>query len=123
MRSAAEHGTLVERLLEDVEATAGPVAWPRVEALVTALVDLYGEAMERLVGHARGSARDPATFDALVQSDELVASLLALRDMPSFTDAMGDDVIDRTKDGHFRTLSSRDAPLVSADRLVRSHRT
>lgn len=119
MSTAAEHGTFIEQLLDEVEATAGPVAWPRVEALVTALVELYGEALERLVAQARVSALDPLAFDAALAKDELLLSLLALRGVAPFTDLIGHRSPDRQVQKSFATVS-RDAPLISAERLVRS---
>jgi hypothetical protein len=75
-----EHDLRIERLLAEAEAATGPVAWPRVEALVTALVDLYGRGLERIVAHARAAAPD-ADLDARFAADELVASLLVLHDL------------------------------------------
>jgi hypothetical protein len=101
--TAGEHHTLIELLLDEIEATAGPVAWPRVEALVTALIELYGEALERLVAHARGAASDPAMLDADLSRDELLKSLLALRDVAPFGDLVSDDAFDEegASDGSF----------------------
>lgn len=75
----AEVDRRIERLLADAEAAAGPVAWPRVEALVTALVDLYGRGLEHLLAHARAVAAAAACdLDDRLAEDELVASLLVL---------------------------------------------
>jgi hypothetical protein len=68
----------IEQLLGDLQAIAGPIAWPRVERLVTALVDLYGSGLERMLEHARGAARSPAELDAVLAQDEVVSSLLLL---------------------------------------------
>jgi hypothetical protein len=76
--SKPHNGDHVERLLEEVEAVAGPTAWPRVEALVAALVDLYGDGLGRLLSCARTAAGDTAALDDLLAHDELVASLLLL---------------------------------------------
>ncbi len=76
--SAADHGQKIERMLDEVQAVAGPVAWPRVEALVTALVDLYGTGLERLLDHARAAAADRAELDRAIGRDEIVSSLLVL---------------------------------------------
>lgn len=79
---AREHDRRIERLLEEAEASAGPVAWPRVEALITALVDLYGQGLARIVAHARAAAGDArADLEARLEGDEIVASLLLLHDL------------------------------------------
>jgi hypothetical protein len=75
---AARPGEHVERLLEEVESVAGPVAWPRVEALVAALVDLYGTGLQRTVACAREAARSAGELDDHLLRDELIASLLLL---------------------------------------------
>lgn len=76
---AREHDRRIERLLAEAEAASGPVAWPRVEALVTALVDLYGRGLARILAHAREAAGSAsADLDEQLQRDELVASLLVL---------------------------------------------
>lgn len=77
-QEAARPGEHVERLLEEVESVAGPVAWPRVEALVAALVDLYGTGLQRTVECAREAARNSGELDDRLVRDELVASLLLL---------------------------------------------
>lgn len=77
-QEAARPGEHVERLLAEVESVAGPVAWPRVEALVAALVDLYGAGLERTVACAREAARNAGELDDRLVRDELVASLLLL---------------------------------------------
>lgn len=71
----------IETLLRDVEAIAGPVAWPRVQSLVTALVDLYGAGLGRVLDHAGECVRDRAELDRRLAADEVVASLLALHDL------------------------------------------
>lgn len=78
VEAIAARGEHIERLLDDLQAVAGPVAWPRVERLVTALVDLYGSGLERMLEAARESARNPQELDARLASDELVSSLLLL---------------------------------------------
>jgi hypothetical protein len=77
-QEVARPGEHVERLLAEVESVAGPVAWPRVEALVAALVDLYGAGLERTVACAREAARNAGELDERLIRDELVASLLLL---------------------------------------------
>ncbi len=79
---AREHDRRIERLLAEAEAATGPAAWPRVEALVTALVDLYGRGLERLVAHARAAAGGACTeLEERLQRDEIVSSLLLLHDL------------------------------------------
>jgi hypothetical protein len=77
-RAASER---IERLLDEVRGLAGPVAWPRVEELVHALVELYGRGLERLLAlllpASPEGARDPE-LSARLAGDELVASLLTL---------------------------------------------
>jgi hypothetical protein len=77
-READERGDRIERLLDEVQSVAGPVAWPRVEALVTALVDLYGAGLERMLACARDAATSDAELAARLASDELVSSLLVV---------------------------------------------
>ncbi len=74
-----EQDRLLARLIGDAEAAAGPVAWPRVESLVTALLDMYGRAFQRILIHARAVAGTRhEELDARLQRDALVESLLAL---------------------------------------------
>lgn len=74
-------GDDVERLLEEAQAVTGPVAWPRVEALVAALVALYGEGLERTLACARDCAREGGSLDERLARDELVSSLMLLHDL------------------------------------------
>jgi hypothetical protein len=104
------------QLLEDAEAAAGPVAWPRVEAAITALVDFYGRGLTRVLTHARDAIGDGGPdLEQRLESDELVASLLVLHGLCStateerLTRALGaEPARDTSVDG-----------LVPADRLVR----
>ena len=73
-----ECGTRIERLLDELHTSVGPTAWPRVEALVTTLVELYECGITRLVSHARAAANDRDALDATLTGDEVVAGLLAL---------------------------------------------
>jgi hypothetical protein len=52
--------------------------WGRVEAFVSALLELYGDGLERVVTFARAEARSPVALDARLSSDEVVSSLLVL---------------------------------------------
>ena len=76
-----EHDRLLARLLADAEAACGPAAWPRVEALVTGLVELYGNGLARLLAVARAAAQDPSALDGGLVGDEVVSSLLLLHDL------------------------------------------
>jgi hypothetical protein len=72
------HAARIERLLGDVRASVGPVAWQRVEELVARMVALYGAALGRtlyLVEEA--GALDAGLRERLV-GDELVGSMMAL---------------------------------------------
>lgn len=73
-----EHDARLARLLADAEAACGPVAWPRVEAVIAALVELYGAGLERLLAAARDLASSAGALDAVLVGDELVSSLLLL---------------------------------------------
>jgi hypothetical protein len=73
-----ECGTRIDRLLEELHEVADPVAWKRIEALVTALVDLYGAGLEQALEHAHAVARSSGELDARLAEDELVSSLLLL---------------------------------------------
>lgn len=77
----AEQDRRIAALLADAEAACGPVAWPRVEALVGALVDLYGAGLHRLVTLARASATDRDGLDEALASDAVVSSLLLVHDL------------------------------------------
>jgi hypothetical protein len=69
---AAEASERIERLLAEVRATASPLTWQRVDELVTAIVDLYGRGLGRLL-----DAVDASRHRELAE-DDLVSSLLAL---------------------------------------------
>ena len=75
MSDAAATSERIERLLDQVRATAGPLAWQRVDELLTALVDLYGRALGRML-----EAIEPERRRALAD-DELLGSLLALHQL------------------------------------------
>jgi hypothetical protein len=66
----------VEELLGRLEEVHGP-AGELAAAAVGALTELYGEALARVVVHARGGAGSPALVRALTD-DALVGHLLAL---------------------------------------------
>lgn len=72
MDDAENASARIARLLEEVRASVSPMAWQRVDELVSSLVGLYGRALESLY-----DAVAPEQRPALAR-DELVASLLAL---------------------------------------------
>ena len=72
MSDEAATSVRIERLLDEVRATVAPLAWTRVDELVTAIVDLYGRALGRTL-----EAVEPSRRAALAE-DELVGSLMAL---------------------------------------------
>jgi hypothetical protein len=79
--AARERGEQIERLLAEIQASAAPAVWQRVEALVAALVGLYGEGLERILAHARESAKSPDDLDAHLAGDDLLSSLLLVHDL------------------------------------------
>jgi hypothetical protein len=72
---------LILQLLTEAQAACGPVAWPRVESLITALVDFYGVGLERIVEIARARSVDPNGLDRALVGDEIVSSLLVLHEI------------------------------------------
>jgi len=73
---ARERVARVETLLEEVEALADPTARDRATELVQALLDLYGEGLERIVEQI--AERDDGTIAEALAADELVSHLLLL---------------------------------------------
>jgi Fe-S cluster biogenesis protein NfuA len=74
-REARERIARVEELLEAVEALPDAGARDTANALVQALLDLYGEGLDRLIGYA---ADEDGALAAAVADDELVSHLLLL---------------------------------------------
>ena len=72
MSDEAATSVRIERLLDEVRATVAPLAWTRVDELVTAIVDLYGCALGRMLEAVEPDKR------AALAADELVGSLMAL---------------------------------------------
>lgn len=72
--SGGEASARIEKLLDTIRNTAGPLAWQRVDELLQVLMDLYGRGLSRLLELI---APDEATQLALAE-DDLVSSLLAL---------------------------------------------
>lgn len=79
MREPSQLVADVERLLDDVEHVADPVARATATELVQALVELYGAGLERVVEaiDARGGGAGGELAQALA-ADELVSHLLLL---------------------------------------------
>lgn len=80
-KALVERDRLILQLLAEAEAACGRAAWPRVESLITALVDLYGVGLERIVEMARARVADPHAFDRALVGDEVVSSLLVLHEI------------------------------------------
>jgi Fe-S cluster biogenesis protein NfuA len=75
---ARGEGDRIARLLDEIQAMAGPTTWQRVEELVRSLVTMYGDALGRVLAVAReGGALEPSRAARLCE-DELVSSLLLL---------------------------------------------
>jgi Fe-S cluster biogenesis protein NfuA/nitrite reductase/ring-hydroxylating ferredoxin subunit len=66
----------VETLLEDIASLPDPGARAKATAAVQALLDLYGEGLERIV--ERVAERDDGTLAEALSGDELVSHLLLL---------------------------------------------
>jgi hypothetical protein len=81
----AAEGDYLERLLGDIQATVGPSAWPKIEALVRSLMELYGAALERLLDSARQTSAREHELNERVVSDSLLSSLLALHGLHPLT--------------------------------------
>lgn len=77
-RNARELAERLEKLIEEVESTPNPELRSKSQALVTALMDLYGSGLSRVLEIVHQSVADPdPVFDRLA-GDELVSSLLVL---------------------------------------------
>jgi hypothetical protein len=72
MDEAAEASLRIGRLLEEVRSSVSPMAAQRIDALVAAIVDVYGRAVERLVAAVAPERR------ALLADDEFLGSVLTL---------------------------------------------
>src|SRR5262249_18499769 len=62
----------IERLLAEVKQAVGPVAWPRLEQLLSSVVQLYGAGLAGVLELVDDEMR------AKLSEDELIASLLVL---------------------------------------------
>jgi hypothetical protein len=70
--SATDTSQRIERLLADVRAASGPIAWQRVEELMSALMELYAHALSTLLEAVEAPRREQ------LATDELLGSLLLL---------------------------------------------
>lgn len=75
--STEDAGQRVEELLAELRTRAGPEAADTAEELVTCLVRLYGDGLERIMRITSGDSRLQARFVA----DPLVESLLLIHDL------------------------------------------
>lgn len=66
----------VERLLEELESVSDPVARDKATEVVQALLELYGEGLDRIVQEI--AARDDGELAHALAEDDLVAHLLLL---------------------------------------------
>lgn len=73
-----QHAARIERLLGDVRTSVGPVAWQRVEELVSRLVALYGAALGRTLVLVEQSGALDERLRRQLCDDELVSALMAL---------------------------------------------
>jgi Fe-S cluster biogenesis protein NfuA/nitrite reductase/ring-hydroxylating ferredoxin subunit len=78
-------GERIERLLEEVHATAGPPTWMKVEELVRRLVALYGAGLGRLLELVADTRTVDDRLRERVAGDELVSSLLLLHGLHPLT--------------------------------------
>jgi hypothetical protein len=69
----------VDRLLVELRASSSPQSWQRIDALMQAVVELYGQALGRVVSTLDASARHGLTADPLVGS---VMALHGLHPLP-----------------------------------------
>ena len=72
------HAARIETLLAETRASLGPVAWRRVDELVSRLTALYGAALGRTLVHVQESGALGPELRARLCADELVGALLAL---------------------------------------------
>lgn len=68
----------IEELVGELRSSAGPVLWQRVEELVSSLMELYGNGLERVLYHTAATGALNDELRARLCSDEVVSSLLVL---------------------------------------------
>lgn len=68
-----ERSAHIETLLAEIERACGPNHWPRVEELVTALLDLHREGIARLL-----ACMPEGDFEERVAKDPFASALLCL---------------------------------------------
>jgi hypothetical protein len=73
-----QHAARIEELLTEVRASMGPIAWARVDELVSRLTALYGAALGRTLVHVEETGALGPNLRARLCGDELVGALLAL---------------------------------------------
>jgi hypothetical protein len=95
--SLQERAARVERLLDEVRAVTGPVAWARVELLIAELTALHGAGLQRLLEHALACADRSPLVDRLAE-DPLLSGLLLLHGLhPLAADARVQRELDRLR--------------------------
>src|SRR5689334_3324392 len=77
-------GARVEALLQELESSPDPSIRSRAEELVGSLVQLYGDALTRIVAAMHETAAPEHLLEQLAE-DELVASLLILHGLHPLT--------------------------------------
>ncbi len=78
-QAARDRVARVEGLLEEVDSLADPAARETAAELVQALVELYGEGLQRIMATLAGE--DTNGHAAVLAEDELIAHLLFLHDL------------------------------------------
>ena len=71
-------GDRIEPLLDEIRSMVSPLAWGRVEAVMSATVELYGEGLRRIVDVVARAKVGADEIRGRLLADELVESLLLL---------------------------------------------
>jgi hypothetical protein len=74
---AREAALRIERLLGEIESSAGPSTWAKVEELVRALLEVQRDGLARVL-ELVAETGEPSAIASALGEDELVASLLLL---------------------------------------------
>jgi Fe-S cluster biogenesis protein NfuA len=91
-----EVGSRIEELLQELLTAADPAVSHRAEELVRLLMELYGGALERVVGMASEHGETGRALLERLTSDELLSSLLVLHGLhPVPTEERVQVVLDR----------------------------